>query len=67
MKEIVRRWSSRKFHIALGTIALNIAIPILFKRLEIGDQITIADLVAVNAIAGAYLGINILAQKMGAE
>jgi hypothetical protein len=42
-----------------------VALPILYKKFEISDEILMTVLVATSSLVGAYTGFNVLQKKLG--
>ena len=61
------KYKSRKFWLAQQILCLTVGVPILFKYLEISNDVTLLALGATTAV-GAFYGVtNVMAKKLGGE
>jgi len=54
---------SRKFMITVAQIALTIAVPLVYKRFEVGESVMMLVLAAINGAGAIYSGANVLSKK----
>lgn len=57
------KWGSRKFVIVMALGVVNIALPIIYKKLEITDDILMTVLISGAGVVSAYTGFNVLEKK----
>lgn len=55
----ISKWFSRKFSLALLGIALYSNLPIVFRKMDISDAVTIASLSGITAILMYYFKKNV--------
>jgi len=59
------KWGSRKFILTVVQTLIVLVLPILYKKLEIGDEILMMVLGASSSLVALYSGMNVLAKKNG--
>lgn len=57
------KWSSRKLFVLCVQFILLIVLPVVYKRLEIGEEVLLTVLASTSVLSGAYLGLNVLQKK----
>jgi len=60
------KWGSRKFILTVVQTLIVLILPIVYKKLEIGDDILMMVLGASSSLVALYSGMNVLAKKNGA-
>lgn len=65
MLDFLNRFSSRKAVFSLISIALNVIVPVLFKKYEVSETVTLTAMGGLSAITAAYIYGNVKAQKEG--
>lgn len=58
------KFTSRKWLISLATTVLMVGIPILFRREDIGDSVTITSLSTISSISLGYLFANFKTRQL---
>lgn len=61
------KWGSRKFILTCVQALVVVVLPIIYKKLEIGDDILMVVLGASSSLVALYSGVNVLAAKKNAE
>lgn len=61
------KWGSRKFILTCVQTAVVLLLPIVYKKLEIGDDILMVVLGASSSLVALYSGVNVLAAKKNVE
>jgi hypothetical protein len=64
MKDVLLKYGSRKFVANAVQCGVLVALPILYKKFEISDEILMTVLVATSSLVGAYTGFNVLQKKL---
>lgn len=57
------KWGSRKFIVTIAQLMIMIILPIVYRYLEVGDEITITMLIAIAGSGSFYTGFNVLQKK----
>jgi hypothetical protein len=61
------KWGSRKFILTCVQALVVVVLPIIYKKLEIGDDILMVVLGASSSLVALYSGVNVLAAKKNVE
>lgn len=63
---MMTKWMSRKFIVTLLQVILMILIPMIYKYIQVGDEVTITVLLAIAGAGSLYTGLNVLQKKYDA-
>lgn len=55
---------SRKFLLSLLQLGILVLLPVIYKRLEISDEVLMIVLVSSSSLVGVYTGFNVLQKKI---
>lgn len=67
MKETLVRYGSRKFIANTAQVILLVVLPIIYKKLEISENVLMTVLLTTSALVGAYTGFNVLQKKINGQ
>jgi hypothetical protein len=57
------KWGSRKFILTVVQTLIVLVLPIVYKKLEIGDDVLMLVLGASSSLVALYSGMNVLEKK----
>lgn len=57
------KWTSRKLLVSLLCLLLSVSLPVLYKKLDISDSITMAAEGIIASIMGVYGVLNVASKK----